>query len=156
MFGPIRTGRGTCLERAISGPSGGRRRYDAASPEPMSRAGKPARRSKYKRSSPEGKLKLASRRLRDRRQRGAVEYVRLAGLDRHQTEGAHRLDEDHDARDDRRRAVGVEACDLAPFGLRERRQGSQRALAGGQMELVAMYPIRVIGVELLIDRRDRR
>ena len=33
--GPIRTGRGTCLEGAGCGSGGGRRRYDAASPEPM-------------------------------------------------------------------------------------------------------------------------
>src|SRR3954452_20819154 len=35
--GPLRTGRGTCLEEAMVGSSGGRRRYDAASPEPMYR-----------------------------------------------------------------------------------------------------------------------
>src|SRR3954452_15809348 len=36
--GPLRTGRGTCLEEAMVGSSGGRRRYDAASPEPMYRS----------------------------------------------------------------------------------------------------------------------
>ena len=36
--GPVRTGRGTCHEGAgFDGSSGGRRRFDAASPEPMSR-----------------------------------------------------------------------------------------------------------------------
>src|SRR4051795_12830481 len=39
--GPLRTGRGTCHERAVIGSSGGRRRYDAASPEPMT--GRPFR-----------------------------------------------------------------------------------------------------------------
>src|SRR3954454_2517201 len=35
--GPVRTGRGTCLEGPFSDPGGGRRRFDAASPGSMCR-----------------------------------------------------------------------------------------------------------------------
>ena len=49
-------------------------------------------------------------------QRGAVEDVALADLDLVEPEGAHRLQQDAGARDDRRGAVGVQA--RAPRGAR--------------------------------------
>ena len=42
----------------------------------------------------------------------------LGDLDPVEAEGAHRLDQDHDAGDDRRRPVGVQAGDLDPLGER--------------------------------------
>ena len=46
---------------------------------------------------------------RRRPDRGAVEDVGLRDLDLVEAEGAHHLDQDHDAGDDRRRPVGMEA-----------------------------------------------
>ena len=63
--------------------------------------------------------------------------------------------EDHGAGDDGRRAVGVEAGDVAALGEGQRREPAEDALAGGRAEPVAVHPLGVVGVELEVDRGER-
>ena len=60
--------------------------------------------------------------------RRSVEDVVLGDLDLVEPEGAHRLDQDHDAGDDRRRPVRVQADDLGPLGERRRREPREQPL----------------------------
>ena len=85
-----------------------------------------------------------------------MEDVRLARLQGFEAEGSHRLDQDHDAGHDRRRAIRVKTLHQTPFGLGQLGQQGEDPLAGGQLELVAVYPFRVIGVQRLIDGSERR
>ena len=57
----------------------------------------------------------ASGRGAGRLERGAVEDVVLGDLDLLEAEGAHHLDQDHDAGDDRRRPSRMQAGDLEPL-----------------------------------------
>ena len=79
----------------------------------------------------------------------------LGDLDLLEAEGAHHLDQDHDPGDDRRRPAGMQPGDLEP--LLEGLRGEQRAhpLDRVEGEPVAVDALGVVGVELLVDRRQR-
>ena len=63
-------------------------------------------------------------------------------------------EQDH-AGDDRRRAVGVQADDLAALGFGHVGQPREQQLDGGQQQRVAVHALGVVGVELLVDRGRR-
>ncbi len=79
----------------------------------------------------------------------------LGDRDLLEAEGAHRLDQDHDAGDDRRRAVGVQAGDLDPLGQRRRGELGEQVLDRGEGEDVAVDPLGVVGLEPQLDRGQR-
>src|SRR4051794_36208282 len=86
---------------------------------------------------------------------GSVQDVGLGDLDGVQAEEAHGLDQDRRARDDCGGAVGVEAGDV--FSLVEGDGGelAEDARGGFQQQVVAVDLLRVVGVELLVDRGQR-
>ena len=70
---------------------------------------------------------------------------------------AHRLDQDDAARDDRGRAVGMQARDLAPLGERHARPARPRIRSQRrERQAVAVDALAVVGVEAQVDRRERR
>ncbi len=71
-------------------------------------------------------------------QSGAEEDVALGDGDPLEREGAHRLDEDDDAGDDRRRPVGIDSPDGAPLVDRQRRQPREQLLDRRKVELVTL------------------
>ena len=79
----------------------------------------------------------------------------LGDLDPLEAEGAHRLDQDHDAGDDRRRPVGVQAGDLDALGERGRGELREHPLDRRQGEDVAVDPLGVVGLEAQLDRGQR-
>ena len=88
-------------------------------------------------------------------QRGAAEDVVLRDLDRLELEQVHDLGEDHDPREDRDRTVRVKALDLAALLERHRRQAIEDRVAFLCAQDVTLHVFRVVGVELLGDRRER-
>ena len=57
--------------------------------------------------------------------------------------------------DDRRRAVGVQADDLAALRFGHLRQAREQQFDGREQQRVAVHALRVVGVELLLDRGRR-
>ena len=189
--GPVRTGRGTCLEGAmlrserreapircgfartyVAGSEHRAVRHDSPSPDAQRvwRSARSAVRtiehpsmtgSEYTRY---GVSCAVLRAPGDAPRRAGCRARRPRPSE---AEGAHRLDQDHHAGDDRRRAVGVQAGDRAALlerssPARRREDRSQRAT----LEHVAVDPRGVVGLERLVDRgaaevgragdRDRR
>src|SRR5204862_4960387 len=87
--------------------------------------------------------------------RGAVEDVVLGDLDLAQPERAHHLDQDQDARHDRRGATGMKAREVEALVERLRRQDRAEALDGVEGEQIAVDHLWVVRIELLLDRRQR-
>jgi len=76
----------------------------------------------------------------------------LGDLDLLEAEQIHHLLEDQHARDDRRRAVGMEARDRSPLLERQLRELVPDPVALGRVEPVAVHQRGVVGVEPLGDR----
>ena len=77
----------------------------------------------------------------------------LGDLDLGEIEGPHRLDQQDHAGDDRGRAVGVQAGDVAALGERHGGQAREQHLGLRAQEPEAVDAGGVVGVELLEDRR---
>src|SRR3954454_7444316 len=83
-----------------------------------------------------------------------MENVSLGHLDRVESEHAHRLEEDRGAGNDRRGAIGAEADDLAPLLEPDRSKLAEPAVDRVQQQAIALDLVRVVGVELLVDRGE--
>ena len=75
-----------------------------------------------------------------------MEYVRLARFGALEPETGHRGNQDRRSRDNGRRAVRVQADDVATFGQRDRREVFKHALARVEMQRVAVDSRRVVGL----------
>ena len=79
----------------------------------------------------------------------------LGDLDPLEAEGAHRLDQDHDAGDDRRRAVGVQAGDLARSASGAEASCESRRWIVGRERTWPVDARGVVGLEAQLDRGQR-
>src|SRR6187397_1587917 len=95
------------------------------------------------------------RRLRRGLERHPVEDVVLGGLDPVEAEGAHRLDQDHAAGDDRRGAVGVQAGDRGALGEGGGGEQREQVLDRLQREDAAVHARRVVWLEAEVGRGER-
>src|SRR5437763_16388763 len=87
--------------------------------------------------------------------RGAPEDVALGDLNAVEVEGSERLEQDRHAGDDRGRAVGMQAHDLAPLGDGHRRQAREQQVEVAEVEYEALHLVGIVRVQPLLDRGAR-
>ena len=88
-------------------------------------------------------------------ERDAVEDVPLADLEALEPERGERLQQQHAARDDRRRAIGMESRHGAPLVVRHRGEAGQDLRRRRARDDVAVDARGVVRLELQLDRGDR-